>query len=281
MFVVAGEDVAMRLVLPLLVVGALGCERGQTATPETKPSESRPPAPTAATATARSDDDLLREMIGDGGSKAASAGVAGGGSAIAAPGATRDENVAKCKTRDTAGCSAACEQGDLPSCVTSADLSLKDSDKETKKGCETPLRKACDGNVGRACSMLASRCIPAVQGFKSTEQGKAERAALNEKACSLDDGLGCFNISKNYEEGYGVAQDDAKAASLMSKALKLMPKACDGGDAASCLSLAMLYDPESKSKRVPKDANKAKALYKKACDGGEQIGCRNAAGSAK
>ena len=180
-----------------------------------------------------------------------------------------------CRKGERSACSAACDDGDLPSCLTFAEGLLSGSDRNAKKECEAPLRKACDGKIGRACSALA-RCLAAVisaQGRKTYIKDKREKAALNELACTLEDGLGCFSAAKNYEEGEGVEQDEAKADALMKKALSLMPKQCEQGDGKSCLSLAMLYSPASASTRVQKSATRSKALYKRACEAGEQMAC--------
>lgn len=175
-------------------------------------------------------------------------------------------SIANCKKGEQSGCSAACDGGDLPSCVALGEIDIKSDDTTIKKSCVGPLRKACDGNVAKACSTLASRCL-VLDGTKE------EKAALNEKACTLNDGMGCLNAAANYEQGYGVGQDAAKGKELSDKALVLLPKECDGGDAKSCVSLAMLYDPATKSKRVAKDKAKAAGLFKRACDGGEQNAC--------
>jgi hypothetical protein len=180
-----------------------------------------------------------------------------------------------CKKGESAACSSACDGADLPSCVTFAEALLSGSDRDAKRACEAALRKACDGKIGRGCSALA-RCLDVVilaDGRKTYLKDKREKAALNEQACTLNDGLGCFSIAREYEEGYGVEQDDAKAEALMKKALTLMPKACEEGDGGSCFSLAMLYDPKSASTRVPKSEAKSNALYAKACKAGEEMAC--------
>jgi TPR repeat protein len=118
-------------------------------------------------------------------------------------------------------------------------------------------------------------------GRKTYLKDKREKAELNEKACTLDDGLGCFSSAKNYEEGEGVEQDDAKSAASMKKALALMPKQCDAGDGKSCFSLAMLYNPASASTLVAKSDAKSKALYKQACDAGEEMACNVVKAGAK
>jgi hypothetical protein len=211
-----------------------------------------------------------------------------GTSSAAAPSETKPKldpaaAIDLCKKGGRSACSAACDVGDLPSCVTFAEGLLAGSDRDAKKACEAPLRKACDGKVGRGCSALA-RCLDVVilaDGRKTYLKDKREKAALNEQACTFNDGLGCFSSAKNYEEGYGVEQDDAKSAALMNKALTLMPKQCDSGDGKSCLSLAMLYSPASASARVQKSEAKSKALYQQACDAGEEVACNLVKAGAK
>lgn len=182
-----------------------------------------------------------------------------------------------CSKGERSACAAACDGGDPSSCLIFAEGLLSGSDRNAKKECEAPLRKACDAKMGRACSALA-RCLAAVisaDGRKTYLKDKREKAALNELACTLEDGLGCFSAAKNYEEGEGVEQDDAKADALMKKALSLMPKQCEQGDGKSCLSLAMLYSPASGSTRVPKSDTRSKALFKQACAAGEEMACNS------
>lgn len=197
-------------------------------------------------------------------------------SAAAPPAMTQDAALAACKTGDARGCSTACSGGDLPSCATDGELLLKTGSPSEKAACESPLRKACDGNIGRACSNLASRCLPTTilaTGRKTFESDKKEQAALNLKACNLNDGFGCLNASITYESGYGVDPDTSQAATLASKALRLLGKECDAGDGKSCRLLAMQYDPATKSNLVTKNGPKAGGLYKKACDAGEDTAC--------
>ncbi|MBI4951478.1 MAG: sel1 repeat family protein [Myxococcales bacterium] len=180
--------------------------------------------------------------------------------------------IAACKKGKEAACKTGCEAKDLPSCLMQGQLALASKDREEKAACRVPLTKACDGNLGRACSDLASRC----SGILELAGGKAlpasEELKLNQKACELGDGQGCLQVAKRLEQGTGAPKDPAKSAELYKKALEILPKECDAGDARSCLLLASELDPEIKSKH-PKDPKRAGELYKKACDGGEAMGC--------
>ena len=49
-----------------------------------------------------------------------------------------------------------------------------------------------------------------------------------------------------------------------------MTKACDGGDAAGCGSLGLMYQ---NGQGVTRDEFKAVSLYRKACDNGNARGC--------
>jgi hypothetical protein len=55
-------------------------------------------------------------------------------------------------------------------------------------------------------------------------------------------------------------------------AVPLLTTACDGGNAAGCSALGMMYQ---NSEGVARDNFKAVSLYRKACDGGNARGCTN------
>ncbi len=56
------------------------------------------------------------------------------------------------------------------------------------------------------------------------------------------------------------------------KAVELFIKACDGGDATGCTFLGFMYN---NGLGVEYDTLKAVAFYTKACNGGDTLGCKN------
>lgn len=63
---------------------------------------------------------------------------------------------------------------------------------------------------------------------------------------------------------------DAHANGDYKKAVELLNKACDSGEAKGCTFLGTLYQY---GQGVKQDYKKAVELYQKGCDGGEQLGC--------
>ena len=194
----------------------------------------------------------------------------------AVPARSQATVVEACKQRDLSSCSDACKGGDLGSCAVFGGLLLKSDDKAAKRGCEDPLRRACNGMIGRACTNLYS-CLKWLsfnaEGRRGeiTEADKRETTSLAIKACDLQDGLGCEAAARSVGEGYGIDADEDKARAYAKKAMKLLPKECESGDGDSCFAMAMLLKPG-----VPRgapDAARSAALFGKACDAGIAMAC--------
>jgi len=89
------------------------------------------------------------------------------------------------------------------------------------------------------------------------------RYAGNIPACNE---LGALYVwGPHFTEADSVIQD-------FPRALKLLTKACDAGNAEGCGHLASIYDT---GQGVPEDLPKAAALNAKACDGGIATACNN------
>ncbi len=84
-----------------------------------------------------------------------------------------------------------------------------------------------------------------------------------EKACDLNNGLGCKNLGALYYYGEGVEKDLIKAAYFYSKA-------CDLNNSLGCGALGMLYEY---GQGVEKNSIKATQFYSKACKLGFQKAC--------
>jgi TPR repeat protein len=188
------------------------------------------------------------------------------------PSTPNPADVASCKTKDESACAKACDAGDVASCATLGRLALKKSAPNEKAKCEASLRKACEGGIGNACAWMSS-CLMMIELNGGAAASKEESTAFNVKACDLNDGGGCFNAGKALEDGYGVPADPAKGAELIAKAFKLLQSECDSGSGDSCFQLAMQRDPETRSKRLPKDKAVATTLYEQACKAGVEMAC--------
>ncbi|WQY62162.1 sel1 repeat family protein [Helicobacter pylori] len=84
-----------------------------------------------------------------------------------------------------------------------------------------------------------------------------------EKACELNDGVGCFNLGVLYDNGHGVGKDSKKAAQFYFKACEL-----NDGDGCSALGL-MQYDGIG----IAKDKEQAIENFKKSCKLGDEKVC--------
>lgn len=187
-----------------------------------------------------------------------------------------------CKTGDVSRCDAACTAGKKDACLTLGQTRLKSDDDDVKASAIAPLKKACDGGFGRACSEVGG---PALFAIRMKEIGalklmkdkakqmeiKEEQVRLTTKGCDLNDGLGCATLAGWYAEGYGVPKDASKASELAKKAVTLFEKECEAGDASSCAGLGYLYAGGKNG--IAKDKSKALKLFKKGCDAKNELAC--------
>ncbi|MBL9023550.1 MAG: sel1 repeat family protein [Myxococcales bacterium] len=151
----------------------------------------------------------------------------------------------------------ACERGDAEACANIGGRYLLGKDGRTKdetKGA-TLLKKACDLGSGFGCEIygralndgrgVAKDLKAADEAFTKACEKKSggacrslalrlettdpKRIPLLEKACDLDDGIGCMGLGAAYLHGnQGAAKDLAKAKSTLQKSCKLGTKgACE------------------------------------------------------
>jgi TPR repeat protein len=100
---------------------------------------------------------------------------------------------------------------------------------------------------------------------RGVARDQARANALYEKACGLGDGLGCANLGFNHANGKGVAQDQARANALFEKS-------CGLGAGIGCSNLGFSHE---RGLGVGPDRARANALYLKACELGSATGCHN------
>jgi TPR repeat protein len=132
-------------------------------------------------------------------------------------------------------------------------------------------------NVLRPCADLArceeacrhgdeSQCLAAANNYATGDgvaQDEARATSLLETACSARSGAGCNLAGRMYEFGHGVPRDAAKALSLYERA-------CSEGYMGGCYNVAVLVE---EGKGAPRDTARAIALYQKVCDAGSRAAC--------
>ena len=122
------------------------------------------------------------------------------------------------------------------------------------------FKKACELNSGYGCGNLS---ILYYNG-RGVKQNFAEAFKFAKKACDLNL-MTCYNVGFYYTEGKGVRQDFVNAR-------KYWEKACNANDAMACNNVGVLY---YNGQGVKQNLSTAKEYYGKACDLGNQTGCDN------
>ncbi len=84
-------------------------------------------------------------------------------------------------------------------------------------GAVDSLRKACDGNEGRACAMLGTAYA---QG-RGVTQDYGQAVSLYQKGCDLSAPRSCTALGLLYQRGLGVQADSARARTLFQRACQL------------------------------------------------------------
>jgi TPR repeat protein len=108
--------------------------------------------------------------------------------------------------------------------------------------------------------MLIMSVALAVAGCESKEQRLVGEWQEGCNSGALDK---CANLAESYAKGSGVAQDPAKAASILRDA-------CNRSGARACM---LLGDAYLSGTGVTKDTTQASSFYGQACDDGEEEGC--------
>lgn len=154
-----------------------------------------------------------------------------------------------------------------------------------------PLTMACERDQGLACRALG---LLYARG-RVANRSNTTSAALFERACDLEDAIGCYNwaIELEHRGDYSAAAIPVRKACRLEPdkecgelarlaflgkgmardpalALKIWTKACDAGDAEGCSGLALAYQ---QGVGVKLDLSKAASLYRKACDNNNPNAC--------
>lgn len=93
------------------------------------------------------------------------------------------------------------------------------------------MTESCDSGEGRCCDNLDSKYLLG----RDVNKDIAKANSLYEKACKLDEGVGCLSLLwYNYENGVAVSLNEITAKALFGKA-------CDLGVEDGCELYARLH----------------------------------------
>jgi TPR repeat protein len=110
------------------------------------------------------------------------------------------------------------------------------------------------------CAIMITAAALAVAGCESKEQRLVTEW---QEGCTAGDLDKCANLAESYAKGSGVAQDPAKAATILRDA-------CSRNGSRGCL---LLGDAYMNGTGVTKDASQALNFYGRACEEGDEEGC--------
>jgi MFS family permease len=127
-----------------------------------------------------------------------------------------------------------------------------------------PAGLACAANNAQGCADMADFYRGIGWNWGRAWRLSAKAAALIGSPCNGGDMTACFDLGKQYDQGYGVATDAAHAAALYEKA-------CDGRVADACQKLA---DDYWYGIGIAADKHKGATLMKKGCALGSQWACQ-------
>jgi len=141
----------------------------------------------------------------------------------------------------------------------------------TRSLAECTLATTCatDCEVGDplACSQLG---LWKQYGLAGVEEDASEAARLQERACELGAGAGCFNLAVQRTYGIGVPRDTALAEALLVRAAALHEASCEAGAKAWCVNHASML---LRGQGVKEDKHRAIAILRKECSEGYGEAC--------
>jgi uncharacterized protein len=144
------------------------------------------------------------------------------------------------------------------SCADLADLVFAGDGvpKDEKRAAEL-FRRACEGGHSVSCRNADAR--------PEDVMGRGEAAPAADRldiTCRGGSMAACHQLAELYDDGWGVPQDDVRAATLYEKA-------CLGGEAPACLPHGMPLAGSG----APEDRERGLELIRRACDAGVEKAC--------
>ncbi len=108
---------------------------------------------------------------------------------------------------------------------------------------------------------------PNVISYNDTDLNLPKSAVKYKKACDLNDGKACFELSRFYHKNIGVKQNELDAF----QERKYLKKSCDLNYGLGCFTLGAIY--LSQSPISEQEFLDGKKYFKKACDLNYSMGC--------
>ncbi len=173
---------------------------------------------------------------------------------------------------DVASCEASCAGGDVPSCVTAAKRMHRAPLEADLPRLVRVLERGCDGGRAAACVELANLYGSA----PALAQEETKAAVFAERACKLEDAVGCLTVARDELDPAKVKQGgpDPTSSPRVTHALQVARAACDKDDGRACAIYAMtalaLSSPPSETARY---AARASELLEASCLRGTTEDC--------
>lgn len=118
-----------------------------------------------------------------------------------------------CDLNDSRGC---CHAGAL---AVSNEPVEKDRATQVARGMKM-LKKACDGDIEKACFYLASFLISGIEGYVEKDFREAYKLSL--KCCEMGNPFACGNVSRMHRLGDGVQKNESIANAFKERAETLL-----------------------------------------------------------
>jgi TPR repeat protein len=133
--------------------------------------------------------------------------------------------------------------------------------RQAKAQCTVPdtCERNCEAGKPLACAQLG---LWSQYGLNGVPLDEARAAELQQRACDMGAGVGCFNLASQRMYGIGVPSDHALGNALLAEAARLYEASCDAGGSTWCVNLASML---IMGQGVPQDAQKGMTLLRKAC----------------
>ena len=163
---------------------------------------------------------------------------------------------------DVEGCRAACDGGDLSTCVTLA--YALEADPRTARDAIDAYRRACEGGVDIGCTNYASYLLDGHHGLIAADAECAHR--IHQWSCAHEtaETWGCGMVGLELVRGNGTAPDPTGAR-------RVLEDACEARGGFACAVLGNGLEHGELGDAPDPDA--AREKYQRGCDTGNSIAC--------